>query len=88
VRALLADLVERGLATDRSLLIVIDGTKALLKAVVEVFGANALIQRCREHKKRCLCEAQLASFEVLERPGIKELGCTVQRQAVWCIRRD
>jgi hypothetical protein len=38
-RALLADLVERGLATDRSLLIVIDGAKALHKAVVEVLGA-------------------------------------------------
>jgi putative transposase len=57
VRALLADLVERGLATDRSLLIVIDGAKALHKAVVEVFGAHALIQRCREHKKRNVTDA-------------------------------
>jgi putative transposase len=45
VPALLVDLVERGLATDRSLLIVIDETKALHRAVVEVFGADALIQR-------------------------------------------
>jgi len=57
VRALLADLAERGLATDRSLLIVIDGAKALRKAVVEVFGAHALIQRCREHKKRNVTDA-------------------------------
>jgi transposase-like protein len=57
VRALLADLVERGLATDRSLLIVIDGAKALHKAVVEVFGAHALIQRCREHKRRNVTDA-------------------------------
>ena len=57
VRALLADLVERGLATDRSLLIVIDGAKALHKAVMEVFGAHALIQRCREHKKRNVTDA-------------------------------
>ena len=49
VRALLADLVKRGLASDRSLLIVIDGAKALHKAVVGVFGAHGLIQRCREH---------------------------------------
>jgi len=48
-RALLADLVERGLDSSRALLIVIDGAKALHKAVVEVFGARALIQRCREH---------------------------------------
>jgi putative transposase len=57
VRALLADLVERGLATGHSLLIVIDGAKALHKAVVEVFGAHALIQRCREHKKRNVTDA-------------------------------
>ena len=57
VRALLADLVERGLDTDRSLLIVIDGAKALHKAVVEVFGAHRLIQRCRERKKRNVTDA-------------------------------
>ena len=57
VRALLAELVERGLDPDRSLLVVIDGAKALHKAVVEVFGSQALIQRCREHKKRNVTEA-------------------------------
>ncbi len=57
VRALLADLVERGLDPERSLLVVIDGAKALHKAVVEVFGAHAPIQRCREHKKRNVSEA-------------------------------
>jgi putative transposase len=56
-RALLADLIERGLAPERALLIVIDGAKALHKAVVEVFGAHALIQRCREHKKRNVTDA-------------------------------
>jgi putative transposase len=57
VRALLADLIERGLDSEHSLLVVIDGAKALHKAVVEVFGAQALIQRCREHKKRNVSEA-------------------------------
>jgi putative transposase len=57
VRALLGELVERGLDPDRSLLVVIDGAKALHKAVVEVFGTHALIQRCREHKKRNVTEA-------------------------------
>lgn len=57
VKALLADLVERGLDSNRSLLIVIDGAKALHKAVVEVFGRRALIQRCREHKKRNVTDA-------------------------------
>src|SRR5271157_3492723 len=57
VKALLADLVERGLDTNGSLLIVIDGAKALHRAVVEVFGRRALIQRCREHKKRNVTDA-------------------------------
>ena len=57
VKALLADLVERGLDTNRSLLIVIHGAKALHKAVAEVFGRRALIQRSREHKKRNVTEA-------------------------------
>src|SRR5262249_15730451 len=42
---------------ERSLLVVLDGAKALHKAVVEVFGVRALIQRCREHKKRNVSDA-------------------------------
>jgi hypothetical protein len=50
--ALLADLVERGLPTERAMLFVIDGAKALRKAVREVFGDLALVQRCQQHKRR------------------------------------
>src|SRR6478672_8715179 len=52
VRALLADLVDRGLNVDDGLLVVIDGAKALSAAVREVFGAKAAIQRCTLHKRR------------------------------------
>jgi transposase-like protein len=52
VRALLADLVSRGLAVDGGLLVVCDGAKALSAAVREVFGDKALIQRCTLHKRR------------------------------------
>jgi putative transposase len=52
VRALLADLVSRGLAFDDGLLVVLDGAKALSAAVREVFGDKALIQRCTLHKRR------------------------------------
>ena len=51
-RDLLANLIERGLPTDRSLLFVLDGSKALHKAVVDTFGKRALIQRCTVHKRR------------------------------------
>ena len=56
VRSLLADLVERGLAFDDGLLVVLDGAKALSAAVREVFGAKALIQRCTLHKRRNLAD--------------------------------
>src|SRR4030088_2825517 len=52
VRSLLADLVERGLAFDDGLLVVLDGAKALSAAVREVFGDKALVQRCTLHKRR------------------------------------
>jgi len=49
VRALLADLVSRGLDATDGLLVVLDGAKALSAAVREVFGATAVIQRCTLH---------------------------------------
>ncbi|MBU6261331.1 MAG: IS256 family transposase [Burkholderiales bacterium] len=56
VRSLLADLIDRGLDAQRTRLWVIDGGKALRKAIVECFGSTALIQRCQEHKRRNVIE--------------------------------
>jgi transposase-like protein len=50
--SLLRNLRERGLRTDRATLFVLDGSAALAKAVREVFGRRALIQRCQVHKVR------------------------------------
>ena len=52
VKDLLADLVDRGLRYEHGILAVLDGSKALRKAVVKVFGERALIQRCTLHKRR------------------------------------
>lgn len=54
--ALLTDLRDRGLRTDRAVLVVIDGGKALAKAVRNVFGARAIVQRCQAHKTRNVVE--------------------------------
>ena len=51
-QSLLANLQSRGLRTDRSLLVILDGAPALHKATRAVFGAAALIQRCQVHKLR------------------------------------
>jgi putative transposase len=51
VRDLLAGMRDRGLATDRPILVVIDGAKALASAVTAVFD-HPVIQRCQLHKIR------------------------------------
>jgi transposase-like protein len=56
-KALLADMIERGFPTERTFLFVIDGAKALHRALTDIFGERALIQRCREHKKRNVTDA-------------------------------
>src|SRR5713101_1127862 len=52
VKGLLEDLVSRGLESERKMLIVLDGAKALRKAVQMVLGDQGLVQRCRIHKLR------------------------------------
>ncbi len=49
--ALLSDLVERGLDPEQGMLFVLDGSKALRKAVRTVFG-EVPVQRCVRHKER------------------------------------
>jgi len=51
-RALLRDLVERGLDPERARLFVIDGAKALRSAIRKVFGDRGVVQRCQLHKQR------------------------------------
>jgi transposase-like protein len=53
---LLANLQSRGLRTDRSLLVILDGSTALRKAVRAIFGEAALVQRCQVHKTRNILE--------------------------------
>lgn len=55
-QGLLANLQSRGLRTDRSLLLILDGSKALRKAVRATFGDAALVQRCQVHKTRNVLE--------------------------------
>ena len=51
-RALPSDLVDRGLDPEQGILFVIDGAKALRKAIRQVFGEPAPVQRCIRHKER------------------------------------
>jgi len=49
---LLADVVDRGLDPEQAILFVIDGGRALRKAIKDVFGEQALVHRCHRHKER------------------------------------
>lgn len=71
VKGLLEDLIARGLDPARKLLIVLDGGRALRRAVGEVFGAQAVVQRCRVHKQRNVVE---------------HLPEEKQEQAIWRLR--
>ena len=55
-RTLLADLVDRGLDAGQAILFVIDGGKALRKAIKDVFGEHAFVYRCQRHKERNVCD--------------------------------
>ena len=52
--AMLQNLLERGLRIDESILCVVDGGKGIRKALVDVLGDLAVIQRCQLHKLRNL----------------------------------
>ena len=54
--ALLSDLVDRGLDAEQPVLFVIDGAKALRKAIRRVFGTCGVVQRCQVHKLRNVLE--------------------------------
>jgi len=64
--ALLSDLVERGLDPEQGILFVIDGSKALRKAIRQVFG-EAPVQRCIRHKERNV----LGHLAERDRPPVK-----------------
>jgi len=52
VKGLLEELVERGVSPGRKRLFLIDGSKALRKAIADVYGKHNPVQRCRNHKRK------------------------------------
>ena len=56
VQALLDDLIERGLDPTICRLFIVDGAKALTRAITNTFGKHTPIQRCQIHKARNILE--------------------------------
>lgn len=94
VTALLEDLVARGVKPRRKRLFVIDGSKALRRAIETVFGADNPVQRCRSHKVRNVMghlpeplkdpvkATMQAAFRLHADEGIRRL----EKQAQWLER--
>ena len=90
-RELLAGLVARGLAPEKRYLFVIDGSKALRKAIDEVFGRRNPVQRCRNHKIENVCDylpkelkpqvkaVMRSAYQLAPEEGMKRL----KKQADW-----
>jgi len=51
IKELFRDLLERGLSFDEGILCVVDGGRGVRKAIDEVFGRRARVQRCQWHKR-------------------------------------
>lgn len=65
-KSLLEDLVSRDLNTERALLVVIDGSKALRKAIDDVLDTERTpIQRCTVHKKRNVLDETPKQYQAM-----------------------
>jgi putative transposase len=73
---LLANLVDRGLDAEQGVLAVIDGAKALRKAIRDVLGVHTPVQRCVRHKERNV----LDHLPERDRPAIKR-----RLRAAWAL---
>jgi transposase-like protein len=91
VKALLENLVERGVKPERRRLFVIDGSKALRQAIDAVYGADNPVQRCRNHKvenvmghlPEHLKEQVKATMKAAYRLGADEGVKRLKLQAEW-----
>lgn len=86
-KALLADLAARGMRTDRTILVVIDGSKALASAVRATFQTKAVIQRCQVHKLRNVRDhLPEAARESVARAMRQAYGCGDAARALKLLR--
>lgn len=94
-KALLEDLVARGLDPKRRRLWVIDGATALRTAIDAVFGGDTPVQRCRNHKVRNVTgylpkdqhEQAKATLKAAFKLDAKEGMAQIEQYATW-LERD
>jgi transposase-like protein len=88
----LRELLERGLNPEAGLLVVIDGSKGLRKAVEEVLGVYALVQRCQWHKREnvvsYLAKTRQAEFRKKLQAAYREPGYGEAKRKLEAVRRE
>jgi transposase-like protein len=92
--SLLEDLVKRGLDPRRRRLFVIDGSKALRRAIDQVFGDKTPVQRCRNHKLRNVLghlpedqhDQVRSTFKAAFKLDVKEGTAKLEQYASWLER--
>src|SRR6476619_3358403 len=72
VQALIDDLIERGLDPAVPRLFIIDGSKALAKAIRHSFGSHTPIQRCQIHKARNIMERLSPALHASVRRALRQ----------------
>ena len=72
VQALIDDLLERGLDPAVPRLLIIDGSKALSRAIRRSFGRHTPIQRCQIHKARNIMERLPKSLHASVRRALRQ----------------
>jgi len=77
--ALLQKVIEHGLRVDESMLFVVDGGKGLRKAVRDVFGDRAIVQRCQVHEAALLGPSLLVALAEEPLPKSSDASDTRQR---------
>lgn len=72
VQALINNLIGRGLDPTLSRLFIVDGAKALSRAIRSSFGPPALIQRCQVHKPRNIVERLPKELHASTRKALRQ----------------
>lgn len=72
VKEFLESFIDRGLGFKQGLLFIIDGAKGLKKAITQVFGKCAAIQRCQWHKRENVVSYFPKSKQVLVRKKLQK----------------
>ena len=80
------------IADDNKLLFIVDGARGLRKGIRKVFGRQALIQRCRWHKREnviaCLPKSQQGKFRKKLQKAYQQNSCEAAGKQLSVIRKE